>query len=79
MIRAPDTGELWGWGVIYGEHGEHRAMFLDRSNAERAAANMRGMLVELYVGPFLGAHVGARREALHCAGGVEQPGSSLGP
>lgn len=55
-----DTGRLipppepWGWGVSYGEHGQHRALFLDRARAERAAADLHGRIVMLFAWPLEG-------------------------
>lgn len=53
-----DTGriipppEVWGWGVRYGGHGQHRALFLERARAERAAVRLRGRVVMLFAWPL---------------------------
>jgi hypothetical protein len=56
-----DTGRVtpppvpWGWGVEYGPHGidgRRKALFLDRSRAERAAVDLHGVLVMLFAWPM---------------------------
>lgn len=51
-----DTGRLVAqpsaWLVRYGDRLQHRALFLERTAAERSAVSLRGQLVALYVGPM---------------------------
>lgn len=54
-----DTGRIipppqpWGWGVEYPTStGPHRALFLGRARAERAAADLHGRIVMLFAWPL---------------------------
>jgi hypothetical protein len=52
----PEPGTLFGWGILYGERLQHRCTIVadelrDRAYAEGKAADLRGVLVELVIGP----------------------------
>jgi hypothetical protein len=53
--RAIPQPQPWGWGVEYPTAaGPHRALFLDRARAERAAADLHGRVVVLFEWPPAG-------------------------
>lgn len=52
----PAPGDLFGWGILYGDRLQHRCTIVademrDRAYAEGKAADLRGVLVELVIGP----------------------------
>ena len=58
MMPLPQPGELFAWGIVYGQRRQFRLAIPrdeqhDLAYAERRAAELGGVLVPLSVGNFL--------------------------